>query len=492
MARGTVVLKYHVASCLKELQLNILLGQQSGYTKFPCFICLWDSRAEQEHWMVNKYKKKTKQGTWDENAMQTAINLCKSGDPEATSVARAKGFNRHEVGRFYENLEALTEKYNIDASSLYNMDETGISTTTNKPPKVLSAKGKKQVGIIASAERGQLTTVIGCCNAADSFLPPFLIFARKKMQPRLLDGAPPGTQGTCTPNGWTSVNKYAFGEEDYEPAAVIAGTSNMNIGTESTYALETIDIPRPFAETSSTPSPSLLQEQILLNSVDPLSEIFPSRNRTPSCEFQDFVAPIANTPEMIRSYGCTPEPEPGSSRIVSAFGPDIAAQRAAHCSPLVLRPIPNPVKPMTTRKRKLQKSEILTSTPIKEDQKQKYEKNKVKNVTKTLNDKSKNVPKKTNTKTGKDKKTAKKGEILIYFFNLKKSVAEAHRLLVEAYNEAALSERTCREWFQKFKYDDFDIEDKDRSGRPKNYEDAELEEDSSQTQKELALTLEVT
>lgn len=87
-------------------------------------------------------------------------------------------------------------------------------------------------------------------------------------------------------------------------------------------------------------------------------------------------------------------------------------------------------------------------------------------------------------------------EILVYFFNLKKSAAEAHRLLVEAYGEVALSERTCREWFQKFKNGDFDVEDKDRSGRPKIYEDAELEElleeDSSQTQKELALTLEVT
>lgn len=48
------------------------------------------------------------------------------------------------------------------------------------------------------------------------------------------------------------------------------------------------------------------------------------------------------------------------------------------------------------------------STPIKEDQKQKYEKNKVKSVTKRLDDKSKNVPKKTNTKTDKDKKNAKK------------------------------------------------------------------------------------
>ena len=57
-------------------------------------------------------------------------------------------------------------------------------------------------------------------------------------------------------------------------------------------------------------------------------------------------------------------------------------------------------------------------------------------------------------------------ELLIYFFNLKKSAAEAHRLLVEAYGEAALSERSC-EWFQKFKNGEFDVEDKERSGRPK-------------------------
>ena len=51
-------------------------------------------------------------------------------------------------------------------------------------------------------------------------------------------------------------------------------------------------------------------------------------------------------------------------------------------------------------------------------------------------------------------------ELLIYFFNLKKSAAEAHRLLVETYGEAVLSERSCREWFQKFKNGEFDIEAK--------------------------------
>jgi len=58
---------------------------------------------------------------------------------------------------------------------------------------------------------------------------------------------------------------------------------------------------------------------------------------------------------------------------------------------------------------------------------------------------------------------------------LKKSAAEAHRLVVEAYSHAVLNDRSCREWFQKFKNGEFDVKDKERSGRPKVYEDAELE-----------------
>ena len=49
------------------------------------------------------------------------------------------------------------------------------------------------------------------------------------------------------------------------------------------------------------------------------------------------------------------------------------------------------------------------------------------------------------------------GDLFLYG-NLKKFAAEAHRLLVEAYGDAALSERSCREWFQKFKNGEFDIE----------------------------------
>ncbi|GFU73310.1 solute carrier family 23 member 1 [Trichonephila clavipes] len=50
-------------------------------------------------------------------------------------------------------------------------------------------------------------------------------------------------------------------------------------------------------------------------------------------------------------------------------------------------------------------------------------------------------------------------EVLIVCFNMKKSVAEAHRMLSNTYGEAAISARTCREWFQRFKNRDFDVED---------------------------------
>ena len=51
---------------------------------------------------------------------------------------------------------------------------------------------------------------------------------------------------------------------------------------------------------------------------------------------------------------------------------------------------------------------------------------------------------------------------------MKKSAAEAHRMLSNTYGEAAIiSERMCREWFQRFKNGDFDVEDRHSDGREK-------------------------
>lgn len=83
--------------------------------------------------------------------------------------------------------------------------------------------------------------------------------------------------------------------------------------------------------------------------------------------------------------------------------------------------------------------------------------------------------------------------VLLHYFNMKKKAAESHRILVEVYGEHALAERTCQKWFARFKIGNFDLEDDERPGQPKKFEDHELEtlldQDPSQTQEELAKTL---
>ncbi|KAG5323385.1 MOS1T transposase, partial [Pseudoatta argentina] len=76
--------------------------------------------------------------------------------------------------------------------------------------------------------------------------------------------------------------------------------------------------------------------------------------------------------------------------------------------------------------------------------------------------------------------------ILLRYFIQKKSAAEAHRIL--GYDMQ-------RDWFRRFKNNDFQLEDKERSGAPKKFQDEELEqlldEDPSQTLSELGEILQV-
>ncbi|KAG5307528.1 MOS1T transposase, partial [Pseudoatta argentina] len=85
--------------------------------------------------------------------------------------------------------------------------------------------------------------------------------------------------------------------------------------------------------------------------------------------------------------------------------------------------------------------------------------------------------------------------ILLHYFIQKKSAAEAHRILVQTYGDNALSDTTCSDWFRRFKNNDFELEDKERSGAPKKFQDKELEqlfdEDPSQTLSELGKILQV-
>ena len=58
---------------------------------------------------------------------------------------------------------------------------------------------------------------------------------------------------------------------------------------------------------------------------------------------------------------------------------------------------------------------------------------------------------------------------LVFCYHLKKTAAESHRMLVEAYGEHALGKTQCFEWFKKFKSGDFDLTNAERGKSAKKF-----------------------
>ncbi|XP_063219615.1 uncharacterized protein LOC134529442 [Bacillus rossius redtenbacheri] len=52
------LLNYHDHNwiiCVDLKMVNFLLGQQKGFTKYPCYLCMWDSRAQEKQWKQKEW-----------------------------------------------------------------------------------------------------------------------------------------------------------------------------------------------------------------------------------------------------------------------------------------------------------------------------------------------------------------------------------------------------------------------------------------------------
>lgn len=122
-------------------------------------------------------------------------------------LARATAFNRHNVDQFYNNLAAVMDRCEFSASDIWNLNETGCATVQN-PGKVVTEKGKKQVGSLTSAERGELMTLEYCVNAVGNVIPPLFVFPRVKFREHFLNGVPAGSIGRASRTGWMNEDLF--------------------------------------------------------------------------------------------------------------------------------------------------------------------------------------------------------------------------------------------------------------------------------------------
>ena len=59
--------------CVDSKMLNFLLGQQSGHTKFPCFLCYWDSRDKANQWKIKNWSVREQLKVGDKNVIRDQV-----------------------------------------------------------------------------------------------------------------------------------------------------------------------------------------------------------------------------------------------------------------------------------------------------------------------------------------------------------------------------------------------------------------------------------
>ncbi|XP_071562383.1 uncharacterized protein [Temnothorax nylanderi] len=114
--------------------------------------------------------------------------------PRKTSNASANAMNKQDIDNYFHLLKQCLNDNNLmnKPSRIYNMDETDLQLN-NEPDFIVAAEDSKNVQVRQCTERGETITVVACCNAEGSFLPPYCIFKGVRKQKKWEENMPPGS-----------------------------------------------------------------------------------------------------------------------------------------------------------------------------------------------------------------------------------------------------------------------------------------------------------
>jgi hypothetical protein len=80
-------------------------------------------------------------------------------------------------------------------------------------PRVFAPIGKRSVSKVVLAERGQTVSAVCYMSASGIWVPPCLIFPRKRIKDELFVGAPPGTPKLVAESGYMNTEQMCYWRE---------------------------------------------------------------------------------------------------------------------------------------------------------------------------------------------------------------------------------------------------------------------------------------
>ena len=126
---------------------------------------------------------------------------------EGLAYARSKDLTKENVDKFFALYKSLDDKYHFSPSNIYNADETGFMPSSTKA-RVLVGTELKNAYSLQPNQGKNMFTVLFCCNAAGTYLPPFTVYKGKSLWRRWVVHGPEGAQYGVSPKGWMMDYNY--------------------------------------------------------------------------------------------------------------------------------------------------------------------------------------------------------------------------------------------------------------------------------------------